>query len=201
MSRGAWVAVSIFVVALLTLTWVAYQFGVFASSRDLDHDAESLDGGVLDEWPFEDTDLDASVPDDAGTDDAGTDAGPRPSVGHFEGKAGIGLKNFSMKDHQDREVLRVKHLRGYVDLRALRKGTYRVYDASARGVHLTLYRTKSGKISIGDALREPPASAKAELEVPSEPDDGKGRWLVEIGPVQVTDATLTLGFTKKPVTC
>jgi hypothetical protein len=41
MSRGAWVAVSIFVSALLTLTCVAYQFGVFASSRDLDRDAHS----------------------------------------------------------------------------------------------------------------------------------------------------------------
>ncbi len=195
MSRGAWVAASIFVVALLTLTWVAYQFGVFASSGALDRDAEALDGGVLDEWPFEDTDLDASVPDDAGPD-----AGARPSAGHFDGKAGVGLKNFSMKDHQGREVLRIQRLRGFVDLSALRKGTYRVYDASARGIHLTLYRTKSGKISIADALREPPASAKAELEVPSTPVDGNGRWLVEIGPVQVQDATLTLGFTKKPVT-
>ncbi len=103
MSRGAWVAASIFVVALLKLTWVAYQFGVFASSGALDRDAEALDGGVLDEWPFEDTDLDASVPDDAGPD-----AGARPSAGHFDGKAGVGLKNFSMKDHQGREVLRIQ---------------------------------------------------------------------------------------------
>jgi len=47
-------------------SWVGYQFDVFANCRHLGHDAEAVDGGVLDEWPFEDTDLDAWVPHDAG---------------------------------------------------------------------------------------------------------------------------------------
>ena len=63
MSARAWVVVGVCVAALLGLLWVANSSGVFATPGDLNRNAAGLDAGVLEEWPFNEVDLDASVRD------------------------------------------------------------------------------------------------------------------------------------------
>jgi hypothetical protein len=191
MSGRVWVVVGVCVAALLGLLWVASSFGVFATPEDLDRNAESLDAGVLEDWPFDGVDLDASVPD------AGREVGSHALA--LSGRGVVGLHNFSLNDHQGRNVLKVQSLRGLMDLGALRHGIYRVHSAKAHGVEVTLYRDQTGKLSLTDALSESPAPLKSGLETPPKAKSKEGAWLIEIGPVRVEDATLTIAFTKKLV--
>jgi hypothetical protein len=64
---------------------------------------------------------------------------------------------------------------------------------------VTLYRDQTGKLSLTHALRESPAPLKPGIDTPPKGKSKDGAWLIEIGPVRVEDATLTIAFTKKPV--
>jgi len=185
------VLVGVCVAALLGLLWVAQSFGVFGTPEDLNRNAEGLDAGVFEASPFDQVDLDASV------EDAPRKLGG-PSLA-LSGRAVVGLHDFSLSDHQGRTVLKVQRLRGLMDLGALRRGIYRVNTAKARGVEVTLYRDETGKLSLANALRENPPQLKSGLRTPPRSKSKQGAWLIEIGPVRVEDATLTIAFTKKPV--
>lgn len=191
MSGRSWVLIGVFVAVLLGLVWVANSVGVFATPEDLTRNAESLDAGVLEGWPFDPLGLDASVPD------ANKEKGSHSLA--LSGRGVVGLHNLSLNDHQGREVLKVASLQGLTDLGALRKGVYRIDTAKAHGVEVTLYRDQTGKLSLANALRESPAPLERGLDAPPKGASKDGAWLIEIGPVRVEDATLTIAFTTKPV--
>jgi hypothetical protein len=46
---------------LIVLAWLAFREGIFDSPEALDQQAEGLDGGALEQWPF----LDAGLEDRA----------------------------------------------------------------------------------------------------------------------------------------
>jgi len=147
---------------------------------------------------------DVSVPDGAVLD-AGAKKDPetRPSLA-VSGWARHSLHNFAMNDKQGREVVRLKSISGTTDVDALKRGEFKVKNAKIEGVELTLYRDESGKLSLVNALKQQPPTVRHGTMVP--PTDKhekdktqKAQWLMEVGPIEVQDATLTIGFTKKPV--
>lgn len=198
MSRRAWVIVGAIGVLLLILVWGGSRFGVFDDPADLDTRAEALDAGVPEGWPF-DTTADASVPD-SGAPDGGADEAPGDNVfAAIGGTATVGLRNFTMRDKQGRQVLRIKNLSGELDLDELQRGVYRVTDASIKGAEIRLYRNKSGGLSISTALRDEPRPVKRALYVPPEEEPKGEDWIIDVGPVSIRDSILTLGFTANPV--
>jgi len=115
------------------------------------------------------------------------------------GHARLSVDNFTMDDKQGRNVLRVKKVTGTMNLGAMRHGEMRLTNTKVEGVEVTLYRDETGKLSLADALKKEPPTIRRCLSLPPQEKHEKGPWLMEIGPVEVHDATLTIGFTKKPV--
>jgi hypothetical protein len=66
-------------------------------------------------------------------------------------------------------------------------------------VEVTLYRDAAGKISLASALKEQPPHIQQAMFIPPERGPKEEPWFIDIGPIEVEDATLTIGFTKKPV--
>ncbi|MGB5809193.1 MAG: hypothetical protein WBG86_01610 [Polyangiales bacterium] len=192
MSRRAWMVAVI--VVIVGLVWTAASLGVFSTPADLERAAESLDAGVLDKPPFE-----PGLPD-GGVSDAGLE---QPDAGEhslaISGHAKASLHDFSMNDKQGRNVLKAKIVKGSMNLSTLKKGIYEMRTAVAKGVEITLYRDASGQVSIVHALQASPSAVQRGLHMPPAKKDGEDPWLLDIGAVTVEDATLTLGFTDKPV--
>ena len=195
---------------VLTLGWLAFREGIFDSPEALDERAASLDGGVFDQWPFVDGGVedagvgDAGVEDagvgdagigDAGLDDAGAAAGEDvkgPSLG-LDGVVRFSANKLSITDKQGRKVVRLRHARSSIRLRAMQRGTVRIPSGHIEGVEVTLYRDATGKISIANAFRA--ADAPVSSEDPSESTP----WLIEGGAITLKDVILTIGFTANPV--
>jgi hypothetical protein len=153
-----------------------------------------------------DVSLDATAPDQAD--------GPAPSAaqpvppsaphpkGHSLGLSGrtvFSLHNFAMNDKEGRKVLHAKKVTGSLDLNALQRGTFKMVNAKAHGVEVTLYRDAEGKISLAGALKKQPPHVQQAAFIPPERGPKEPPWLLDMGPIEVEDATLTIGFTKKPV--
>ena len=166
---------------VLGLIWTAACFG---SSEDPDPKAAAVD---------------ASVPD-GGVPKAGAKKpqGKRHSLA-VSGRGHHSLHNFTMNDKQGREVVRLKKASGSTDVNALQRGAFHVTNAKIEGVELTLYRDEAGQLSLVNALKQQPPTVRHDLMVPPTDKPKKGEWLMEVGPIEVKDATLTIGFTKKPV--
>lgn len=197
MSKRGRVIVGVVGAALLASVWVARRYGAFTTPEDLDKRAEALDAGVPEGWPFDAGD--ASMPEGGAP---GGEVEEAPAVNVFSaigGTAVIGLRNFTMRDKRDRQVLRIKNLTGEVNLDELQRGIYRVSHATIEGAEITLHRDKGGELSITSALREEPRPVKRALYVPPEEEPKGEDWLIDVGPVSVRDSILTLGFTAKPV--
>lgn len=192
MGRRGWlIAVAVGLVGVVLFS--AKELGVFRTADDLDRAAEGVDPGVLGEPPF-------VAPEEEGADESG---GQKKEKGEhslaLSGRATVILHDFAMNDKQGREVLRVQRMEGHVDVSALRRGVYRMRKTHVEGIEVTLYRDATGQVSLTHALGQTPAPVRGGLHMPpkKQPDDDP--WLLEIGPVEVKDATLTLGFTEKPV--
>lgn len=174
---------------LVALTLAAACIG---TSEDRAPSAAAADGGV---------EQDAAAP---GVDGSAADVAakkPRPKR-HSLAVSGWGrhsLHNFTMKDKQGREVVRLKSISGTTDVDALKRGAFHVKNAKIEGVELTLYRDESGKLSLVNALKQQPPTVRHGMMVPPTEKHEKAPWLMEVGPIEVQDATLTIGFTKKPV--
>jgi hypothetical protein len=147
---------------------------------------------------------DGSVPDGSVPDGDVPDAGAKKqhAARHslaVSGWARHSLHNFAMNDKQGRNVLRAKKIAGTSDVSALKRGSFHVKNATMEGVEITLYRDETGKLSLVNALKKQPPTVRHGMNVPPTDKHKKGAWLMEIGPIEVKDATLTIGFTKKPV--
>lgn len=192
------------VLTLIVLAWLAFREGIFDSPEALDQQAEGLDGGALEQWPFSDAGLEDAGIQDAGVQDGGVqDAGPAeppaaegPSLG-LGGVARLSANKLSIDDKQKRNVLRARHARASINLRAMRQGTILVPKGHLEGVDITLYRDSTGKISIANSFRGPEPETPPR-ESPEEPPEGDN-WLIGAGPVTLKDVILTLGFTANPV--
>jgi hypothetical protein len=184
---------------LIVLAWLAFREGIFDSPEALDQQAEGLDGGALEQWPFLDAGLEDTGIQDASVQDAGLaepPAGEGPSLG-LGGVARLSANKLLIDDKQKRNVLRARHVRASINLRAMRKGAIQVPRGHLEGVELTLYRDKTGKISIASTFRGPEPEAP-HRESPEEPPEGDA-WLIGAGPITLKDIILTLGFTANPV--
>jgi hypothetical protein len=115
------------------------------------------------------------------------------------GRGHHSLHNFTMNDKQGREVVRLKKASGSTDINALKRGEFHVTNATMEGAEITLYRDEAGQLSLVGALKQQPPTVRQGLMVPPTPKHKNGAWLMEVGPIEVKDATLTIGFTKKPV--
>jgi hypothetical protein len=143
--------------------------------------------------------VDASVPhEDAPKEGAKKPHQKRHSLA-VSGRGQHSLHNFTMNDKQGREVVRLKKASGSTDLNALKRGEFHVTNAKIEGAEITLYRDDSGKLSLVGALKQQPPTVRHGMMVPPTKKPKKAPWLMEVGPIEVKDATLTIGFTKKPV--
>ena len=109
------------------------------------------------------------------------------------------LHDFTLKDKQGREVVRLKSISGTTDVDALKRGMFHVKNARIEDVELTLYRDATGKLSLVNALKQQPPTVRHGMMVPPTEKHEKSAWLMEVGPIEVENATLTIAFTKKPV--
>ena len=143
--------------------------------------------------------LDAAVPDGAVPKSAqGEHHAKRPSLA-VSGWSHHALHNFTMNDKQGRTVLKAKKITGTSDVNALKRGTFHVKNATMEGVEVTLYRDEDGALSLVSAVKKQPPSVRHGMNVPPTDKPKKAPWRMQIGPIDVKDATLTIGFTKKPV--
>ena len=143
--------------------------------------------------------VDGSVPDAGASETAAREAPKKEPSLRVGGHARLSLDNFTMDDKQGRNVLRAKKVTGTMNLGAMRRGEMRLTNIKVEGVEVTLYRDETGKLSLADALKKQSPTIGLGLYPPPQEEHEKGPWLMEIGPVEVHDATLTIGFTKKPV--
>jgi hypothetical protein len=143
--------------------------------------------------------VDASVPHEDAPKEGAKKPHETPHSLAVSGRGQHSLHNFTMNDKQGREVVRLKKASGSTDVNALQRGTFHVTNAKIEGVELTLYRDETGKLSLVGALKQQPPTVRDGLMVPPTDKPKKGTWLMEVGPIEVKDATLTIGFTKKPV--
>jgi hypothetical protein len=177
------------VLVLLMFVGLAFSEGVFDSGQALDRRAEELDGGAFEQWPFV---------ADVGMEDAetmeGAPGGPSLALGGF---AGLALDHFSVRDKQNRHVLRVRQLRMSIDMDATKRGVVHISKGHIRGAAITLYRDETGKMSIANAFETGDPKAEPSDSAEEEPQD-EG-WLIDAGPITLRSVVLTLGFTAKPV--
>jgi hypothetical protein len=99
------------------------------------------------------------------------------------------VRSFSLDDQQGNTVLTVERLTAAVDLDGLKKGIVRMPRGTASGVKVLLRRGDSGRVSLSDALRNST----------EEPTPGKSPMHLNIGPLAVSDAELTIEMGDKPV--
>jgi hypothetical protein len=194
MNAGKWAVLAVGIVALL-FVWLLFREGLFDSRQALDDRAASLDAGVLEQWPF----VDGGI-EDAGTPDAGVSPAEQPagpSLG-LSGTARLALDHFGAVDKQKRHVLRVKHLNVTMDMDAMRHGAIHVPHGRIEGAEITLYRDKSGKMTIASAFR-PGAAPPPPPSEPSDEETEELGWAIQVGPMILKDVILTLGFTANPV--
>ena len=143
--------------------------------------------------------VDAAAPDGAVPKSAHTAPHEkRPSLA-VSGWARHSLHNFTMNDKQGRNVLKAKKIAGTSDVNALKRGKFHVKNATMEGVEITLYRDEAGALSLVSAVKQQPPTVRQGMNVPPTTKPPKVPWLIEVGPIDVKDATLTIGFTKKPV--
>jgi len=173
------------------LVWTAACFG---SSGDGDPQAAAADGGGPADSAAPAPAVDGSVPDGG----AKKPHQKRNSLA-VSGRGQHSLHNFTMNDKEGREVVRLEKASGSTDLNALKRGTFHVTNAKIEGVEITLYRDDTGKLSLVNAMKQQPPTVRHGMMVPPTKKPKKGEWLMEVGPIEVKDATLTIGFTKKPV--
>ena len=201
MSRSSRTIASVALALILAGIALFGAFGAFDKSEDLDRHAEQLDGGLA---GADSLAVDARAPD-GGEIDSLTGAHSLP----LGGKATIVLEHFALDDRESRAVLRARRIESVLDLDAIKRGVYRVTEGTIEGAHVTLYRDRTGRLSLAHALKESPASVRRGLALPpkpsrtigeeDEPSAEQGPWLLEIGPLHARNVTLTLGFTEKPV--
>ena len=116
----------------------------------------------------------------------------RPSLA-VSGWGRHSLHDFTMKDKQGREVVRLKSISGTTDVNALKRGKFHVKNAKIEDVELTLYRDDSGKLSLVNALKQQPPTVRHGMMIPpTDKHKKKNEWLMEVGPIEVEDATLTI---------
>ena len=99
------------------------------------------------------------------------------------------VRSFSLDDQEGNTVLTVERLTAAVDLDGLKRGIVRMPHGTARGVKVLLRRAESGHVSLSDALRNST----------DEPTPGKSPMHLNIGPLDVSDATLTMAMGDKPI--
>jgi hypothetical protein len=144
--------------------------------------------------------VDAAVPDAAVQKRAHTAPHEkRPSLA-VSGWSHHALHNFTMNDKQGRTVLKAKKITGTSDVNALKRGMFHVKNATMEGVEVTLHRDEDGALSLVSAMKKQPPTVRHGMNVPPTDRPKKAPWRMQIGPIDVKDATLTIGFTKKPVT-
>jgi hypothetical protein len=196
MAKHIWTGVGIALAALLALLlWLLVREGAFEGEAALDERAAELDAGALDEPPFVDAGvLDAGA--DGGSPHVDDDDGPSIGLG---GIARISVQHVSVTDKQNRKVLFVKRAHTALKLAAMQDGTFRVPSGRVEGAKVTLYRDKEGKISLASAMQSAPPSVRRSLSLPPLEKPESGNWAMEVGPIEVRDAILTIGFTNKPV--
>jgi len=181
---------------VFALIWTAACFG---SSEDRDPKAAGADGGGPADSAAPAPVVDASVLDGGVPKEDVKKPHEKPHSLAVSGRGHHSLHNFTMNDKQGREVVRLKKASGSTDISALQRGAFHMTNAKIEGVELTLYRDEAGQLSLVGALKQQPPTVRQGLMVPPTPKPKKGEWLMEVGPIEVKDATLTIGFTKKPV--
>ena len=180
---------------VLLLVWLIVTEGIFDSPEALDGRAASLEGGPLEEPPFGVVaeDLEPVAPADGEVDPGA----PSISLG---GTVRIAADDLTIVDKRGRTVLQVKLARTTAKLAAMKQGKFLVPKGLVKGAKVNLYRDAQGQISIASALRTAPPSVRRSLALPpvvEEPDSQK--WIMDVGPIAIRDAILTIGFTNKPV--
>jgi len=190
-------------VLVFILVWVMVREGIFDSEDALDERAASLGDGPLDEEPFADPsaptggaggDVEEPVPPVDDPDDA-----PPPSLG-LGGTVRIAANDLTIVDKQGRKVLQAKLARTTAKLSAMKQGKFLVPKGLVKGAEVNLYRDAQGQISIASALKTAPPSVRRSLALPpvlEEPDEQT--WIMDVGPIAIRDAVLTIGFTNRPV--
>jgi hypothetical protein len=99
------------------------------------------------------------------------------------------VRSFSLDDQEGNTVLTVERIAAAVDLDGLRHGIVRMPRGTASGVKVLLRRADTGRVSLSDALRnstDPPTPGKSPMHL-------------NIGPLDVSDAQLTIQMGEKPV--
>jgi hypothetical protein len=162
-------------------------------------DAAAADAEAGQDSPAETPEADATDSDDPAPKGAPTASHEKHPSLAVSGWARHALHNFTMHDKQGRTVLKAKKIAGTSDVNSLKQGKFHVKNASMEGVEITLYRDENGALSLVSAVKKQPPSVRHGMNVPPTKKPKKAPWLMEIGPIDVKDATLTIGFTKKPV--
>ena len=178
------------------LLWTAACFGM---SKDRDPQAADVDGGTREDSAAQAPAVDGSVPDGGVPKGGAKKPHEKRHSLAVSGWDRHSLHNFTMNDKQGRNVLRARKTAGTSELSALKRGSFHVTNATMEGVEITLYRDETGKLSLVNALKQQPPHVRHGLNVPPTEKHEGGAWLMEVGPIEVKDATLTIGFTKKPV--
>ena len=181
-------------VVLVVLVWLMVTEGIFDGPDALDERAAALEDGALDEPPFAvaEPEVDGDDPEKKPDPDA-------PSIG-LEGTVRIAADDLTIVDKKGRTVLYAKLARTTAKLAAMKHGEFLVPKGLVKGAKVNLYRDAEGQISIASALRTAPPSVRRSLALPplvEEPE--KEKWIMDVGPIDVRNALLTIGFTNKPV--
>ncbi|HEX6242817.1 MAG TPA: hypothetical protein VFZ61_18015 [Polyangiales bacterium] len=115
---------------------------------------------------------------------AGKRDAKRPQL---QGKSRTVISNFAIDDPEGHEVLRVKEIGVGLDLEALGSHVVEMPGGHAQGVTLLLRRGKSGRVSLSEALGR------------REPKGDKRGTALAIGPLQVSDAEMTVAVSERSV--
>jgi hypothetical protein len=116
----------------------------------------------------------------------GTKDGQLPKMG---GDMSTVMRSFTLRDFEGQKVLEVDRLSAFVDLDAMRRGLVRMPRGTVSDVKVLLRKGKSGRVSLSDALRN----------TTEKPTPGKSDTLLEIGPLSVKDAELTIAMGDTPI--
>lgn len=179
---------------VLLLIWLIVTEGIFDSPERLDERAAALETGPLEEAPFADA---ADGDESSASEDGDVDPGV-PSVG-LGGTVRVVADNLTIVDKRGRKVLEAKIARTTVRLAAMKHGEFLVPKGLVQGAKVNLYRNAQGQISIASALRTAPPSVRRSLALPPVEEPDSQKWIMDVGPIAIRDAVLTIGFTTKPV--
>jgi hypothetical protein len=190
------------------LVWLMFTEGLFDSESDLDERAAVVEDGPLQEPPFADAleGLPEAWPEeeargeetDEETEEEEEDPNA-PSLG-LGGTVRIAANDLLVVDKRGRKVLEAKLAHTTAMLSAMKHGKFLVPKGLVQGAEVNLYRDAEGKISIASALRTAPPSVRRSLALPPVPDETTPeQWIMDVGPIAIRDAVLTIGFTERPV--